>query len=211
MDNAVALVQAYLRVNGYFTVAEFPVLEASRHDGYREVTDLDILAFRFPAAGRVAWSSGTATSALAEVAFEPDPALGTPGESADMLVGEVKEGDAHLNPAARKPLTLGTALARFGCCPARDAPRIVEDLLGHGRAVTPHGHTIRMVVFGSASQVAESHRYRTIPLAHVLGFLQEYLRSHWPVLRHTQLKDPTLGFLALIEKVHHGAGQGAPA
>ena len=27
MDNAVALVQAYLRVNGYFTVVEYPVLE----------------------------------------------------------------------------------------------------------------------------------------------------------------------------------------
>lgn len=27
MDTAVALVQAYLHVNGYFTVVEFPVLE----------------------------------------------------------------------------------------------------------------------------------------------------------------------------------------
>ncbi len=27
MDNAVALVQAYLRVNGYFTVAEYPSLK----------------------------------------------------------------------------------------------------------------------------------------------------------------------------------------
>lgn len=29
MDTAVALVQAYLHVNGYFTVTEYPVLEAS--------------------------------------------------------------------------------------------------------------------------------------------------------------------------------------
>lgn len=28
MDTAVGLVQAYLRVNGYFTVAEYPVLDA---------------------------------------------------------------------------------------------------------------------------------------------------------------------------------------
>lgn len=48
MDNAVALVQAYLYVNGYFTVAEYPVLEALKHAGYRTVTDIDILAFRFP-------------------------------------------------------------------------------------------------------------------------------------------------------------------
>ena len=48
MDNAVALVQAYVRVNGYFTVAEYPVIEAARDGHYRAVTDLDILAFRFP-------------------------------------------------------------------------------------------------------------------------------------------------------------------
>ena len=29
MDTAVGLVQAYLRVNGYFTVAEYPVLDLS--------------------------------------------------------------------------------------------------------------------------------------------------------------------------------------
>lgn len=53
MDNAVALVQAYLRVKSYFTVAEFSVLEAIRHGGYREVTDIDFLAFFcFPAARR---------------------------------------------------------------------------------------------------------------------------------------------------------------
>jgi hypothetical protein len=28
MDNAVALVRAYLHVNGYFTVTEYPVVEA---------------------------------------------------------------------------------------------------------------------------------------------------------------------------------------
>ena len=49
MDTAVALVQAYLHVNGYFTVAEYPVLEAQCADHQiRTVTDLDILAYRFP-------------------------------------------------------------------------------------------------------------------------------------------------------------------
>ena len=50
MDTAVALVQAYLHVNGYFTVAEYPVLEAYRGEHARTVTDIDILAFRFAAA-----------------------------------------------------------------------------------------------------------------------------------------------------------------
>ena len=51
MDTAVALVQAYLNVNGYFTVVEYPVLEASRGGHARSVTDLDILALRFAGAG----------------------------------------------------------------------------------------------------------------------------------------------------------------
>jgi hypothetical protein len=168
MDNAVALVQAYLRVNGYFTVAEVPVLEASRHGGYREVTDIDILAFRFPEAGRAVGPSG---GAIAEVAFEPDPALEAPADAADMLVGEVKEGEAHLNSAARNPVTLVTALARFGCCAPAEAPGIVDHLLKHGHAETEHGHQIRMIAFGTAPQVADAHGYRTIQLSHVLGFL----------------------------------------
>ena len=35
MDTAVALVQACLRITGYFTVTEYPVIEAMRHGGYR--------------------------------------------------------------------------------------------------------------------------------------------------------------------------------
>ena len=38
MDNAVALVQTYLRVNGYFTVTESPILKGSLGQ-FREVTD----------------------------------------------------------------------------------------------------------------------------------------------------------------------------
>ena len=53
MDTAVALVETYLRINGYFTVTEYPVIEAVHYDGYRTITDLDILAFRFSGAGRL--------------------------------------------------------------------------------------------------------------------------------------------------------------
>ena len=50
MDMGVALVQAYLRVHDYFTVSEYPVLEARRHGDHRMATDIDILAVRFPQA-----------------------------------------------------------------------------------------------------------------------------------------------------------------
>ncbi len=52
MDHAVALVQAYLRVNGYFTVSEYPIIESIRH-GHRTATEIDIPAFRFSSAGRL--------------------------------------------------------------------------------------------------------------------------------------------------------------
>src|SRR5258706_14253126 len=49
MDHAVALVQAYLQLNGYFTSAEYPIIAAAGRNGFRTLTDIDVLAFRFPA------------------------------------------------------------------------------------------------------------------------------------------------------------------
>ena len=74
MDTAVALVQAYLNVNGYFTVVEYPVLEAYRGRPARSVTDLDILAFRFAGAGHEV-IRGHKHAPLGGRAFEPDPVL----------------------------------------------------------------------------------------------------------------------------------------
>ncbi|MGZ8710341.1 MAG: hypothetical protein ACXW28_08955, partial [Thermoanaerobaculia bacterium] len=48
MDHAVALVQAYLQLNGYFTSAESPIIAGAGRSGFRTITDIDILAFRFP-------------------------------------------------------------------------------------------------------------------------------------------------------------------
>ena len=119
MDTAVGLVQAYLRVNGYFTVAEYPVLDATGPGGPRTITDLDILAVRLH---RAPGASGTVDAPL-------DPALGA-GGGADMIVGEVKEGRPHPNPAMRDPAVLEAAFTRFGCCAPEDAARLVAGELG---------------------------------------------------------------------------------
>jgi hypothetical protein len=37
-------------------------------------------------------------------------------------------------------------------------------------------------------------------MRHVVRFLRRYLRDHWDVLRHAQVRDPVLGVLALSEK-----------
>src|SRR6185436_11352215 len=48
MDHAVALVEAYLQLNGYFTSAEYPILARAGRNGAQMITDVDIMAFRFP-------------------------------------------------------------------------------------------------------------------------------------------------------------------
>jgi hypothetical protein len=202
MDTAVALVQAYLQVNGYFTVAEYPVLEDLRRGGTRTATDLDILAFRFPMAGRRVTEGGR--RAVSPLAASPDPALGVPAETADMIVGEVKEGAARFNLAARDPMVIEAALVRFGCCPPDGVSRVVRKLLQGGRAPTPDGHVVRLVAFGSTGAEDRS-RHRVVTIGHIVAFLRAHLRRNWGHLGRAQLSHPALSFLALLEKADRGA------
>lgn len=40
----------------------------------------------------------------------------------------------------------------------------------------------------------------TVPMGHVVEYLQDYLSQHWPQLRSAQFKEPAYGVLALMEK-----------
>src|ERR1700687_4459856 len=101
MDHAVSLVQAYLQLNGYFTSAEYPIIASAGRSGVRTITDIDVLAFRFPsgfptpqASHKRGPQSGLNVSELA-------PGLGVPRDSIDMIIGEVKEGRVGINTGAR--------------------------------------------------------------------------------------------------------------
>jgi len=194
MDNAVALVRAYLHVNGYFTVTEYPVIEARKDGKYRTVTDLDLLAFRFPTAGRLVLDG-----------FEPDPGLGIPrNDRADMIVGEVKEGRAQLNEGAIDPTVLRAALVRFGCCSSTDVEGVIGELHDRGTGTTPGGDRVRLVAFGSTPPEDPDPPYLALTLGHVLSFLRSYLDVYWDVLRHAHFKDPAFGFLMTLEKAERG-------
>lgn len=196
MDNAVALVQAYLRINGYFTVVEHPIVMAQGRHGFRMATDLDVMAVRFPQAQSVV--AGRPRDRQVK-SSGPDPQLGAAGEGVDMLVGEVKEGKAVLNAAAADPRVLATALVRFGCCSPESAADLVTNLHRAGRVRLPHGHTLRLVSFGS-SVPGGRHAHHVVTLDHVLRFLDQYLDAHWSALRTTGTKDPTIGLIALLRK-----------
>lgn len=199
MDSAVGLVQAYLRVNGYFTVSEYPIMES--RGGYRSATDVDVLGFRFPRADRVIVGGATNTDPSSSLDFGVDPRLEVPSDASDMIVGEVKEGAAEFNAAGRRPEVIASALARFGCCTLTSARQQVASLVTTGSAVTPHGHAVRLVAFGSTVR-ASAQPYVRISLGHVTRYLEEWLARHWEVLRHAQLKDPVLSFLATLAKAH---------
>ncbi|MEX0601183.1 MAG: hypothetical protein WD423_06990 [Rhodothermales bacterium] len=204
MDNAVALVRTYLHVNGYFTVCEYPVLEAARRS-YRTVTDLDVLAVRFPGAGRFVGGSIDARRDV-DSRFEPDAVLGVAGSAPDMLIGEIKEGRPRLNEAATDVLTLQAAMVRFGCCSADEAASLADDVVRQGSTRSPHGHRIRLVIFASTGDATMRDGIRVVPLGHVVHFLEEYLEENWDVLRHAQFKDPAFGFLMTLAKARRAGG-----
>lgn len=202
MDTAVALVQAYLHVNGYFTVCEYPVVER-RGAKTRSATDLDVLAFRFPGAGRELRARGRRRVGGA-VRFAPDLALSAPEAEADMIVGEVKEGRAHFNDAADDPLILSAALARFGCCAPEHARELARRLVDEGQARTHHGHVVRMVAFGGRGAPRHIDGRLRVPLEHIVQFLSQWLEDEWDTLHVTQLKQPGLDVLALLHKCGWG-------
>lgn len=203
-DPAVAIVESYLRVNGYFTVTEHPIVEAAKGGEHRTVTDLDILAFRFPGAGREL-VIGRHGSDPAAHRYAPDPKLRIETAKADMLIGEIKQGRAVLNRGAADPRVLRAALARFGCCTPEEAPRIAEELLREGNAGLPAGHRVRLVSFGSAPGEPGGPPHETMLLGQLVEFLTQFLEEHWDVLRHEDIKDSGLGFLSMLEKTRRGS------
>lgn len=205
MDHAVSLVQSYLQLNGYFTAAEYPLMEANNRGSYRSLTDIDILAFRFPSAPGVQSSGRPDPGSLHEsfAAVDPDPGLGVPSDRIDMIIGEVKEGRVNINSGAREPAVLRSVLSRFGCA-SSDLDELAEGLLATGSVKVDAGYQVRLIAFGAMPPGSPVPPCRIISLGHVLNFLQAYVRKHWAMLRHCQFKDPAFGFLMTIEKARRG-------
>jgi hypothetical protein len=201
MDHAVSLVQAYLQLNGYFTSAEFPVFSGAGRNGARAVTDIDILAFRFPS-GLPTTAHNRAPQGLDMK--EVDPGLGVAADTVDMIIGEVKEGRVGINSGIRDPQVLRAVIDRLGNT-AEEDEIVVDELLKTGNARLPSsGYTVRLVAFGAFPPGSQVPPCRIISLGHVLQFLQAYVRKHWSMLRHLQFKDPAFGFLMTMEKARRG-------
>jgi|GEM_PF-412103 len=199
MDHAVSLVQAYLQLNGYFTTAEYPIMEMTANREFRTITDIDILAFRFPTSSHHVVMHSRPDLGISE----PDPDLAIPGDRIDMIIGEVKEGKVGINSGAVDPTVLRAVMLRFGCLPG-DVDEVFLGLQQRGSAVMPSGYQIRLIAFGAMPPGGAVPPCRIISLGHVLSFLQNYVRVNWAALRHCQFKDPAFGFLMTLEKAKRG-------
>ena len=203
MDNAVALVQAYLRVNGYLTVTEYPIVEALPTGGFQTATDLDVLGFRFGHSRTLQATPGSdGTDAVFEI--HTDPSLDIRPGTPDMIIGEVKEGRAVLNRAASNPSVLAAALTRFGCCEPTHAVELGHTLVRQGHAQTRHGHRVRLVAFGSLPPDSPARGVKVVLLGAIIDFLRAYARQHWMQLQSSESKDPGLSFLMTLEKAERG-------
>ena len=197
MDAAVGLVQAYLRINGFFTVTEYPVVAETAHGG-TTLTDVDVLGVRFPGAQRWVPERGGAGRVLPS-----DPELDSADDGLDMIIGEVKEGEARLNRGAYALRVVEAVIRRFGCCardPAATARAVVEGRTAETVVGGGMNCRVRMVVF-AGSEAEVTSRYRVIPLRHVFTFLSDHLNRHRDVFLRTQLKDEALDLMALLVKV----------
>lgn len=202
MNAGVDLVQAYLHLNGYFTITELPVIRES-YQGYEEVTDLDVLAVRFP------WASFTIPGGRPgpedDLSLRVDHSFVPGGGMLDVVIGEVKEGKARVNDTLRTRDALLTALRRVGMAPEPQVEAAVDDLRRRGEVVFPGkggaaDRRVRIVAFGHGKPGKRSG-YEVVSLAHVAGFVQDYLRRYHDVLKPSDLPEAALGILHLLNKL----------
>lgn len=201
MNAGVALVQSYLRLNGFFTLADVPIIRRGRKGQYHELTDVDILAIRPPGA-RTLVSRGE-PGISDDLVFEGDPRLDLREKASEVLIAEVKIGKPRINPGLLAEETLTTAVARVGICPDPEIGSLVARLQasGEGTVRTGDGEArFRLVAFGDGRS-GRRGRYTVFSLADVSEFLRAHLHRYREILTPVEPSDPTLALLHLLDKL----------
>ncbi len=203
MNAGVRLVQSYLYLNGYFTVTELPVIRGMRGGGYEEITDLDVLAIRFPRAEYVIARGRPGPHD--DLHMGTDKVLVDEAGIVDVLIAEVKEGKARVNDALRRTDALDTALRRVGCCPDSLLEHAVGELQQNGVVRLDQKEAgiptrIRLLAFGEGA-TGERRGYQVVSLRHVAHFVERHLDRYHDVLQPADLGDTPLGFLHLLRKL----------
>ena len=109
MDVAVNLVESYLRLNGYLTLSELEIQGKTEDGSFETLTDVDIVALRFPGAMYAADAHDQDEAALLLI---DDDELRLEEDVVDLIIGEVKQGEAVFNAGLRRHQVLHAVLRR---------------------------------------------------------------------------------------------------
>lgn len=197
MDIAVNLVESYLRLTGYLTLSEFDV-QARRPDGtFDTITDIDIMAIRFP--GEV-FAGDPHDGDDAHLRLLDDAVLQLEPGQIDVIIGEVKQGAAEFNPGIRRHRVLHSVLRRVEWLFAGGIEQVVDDLGREQVCVAPArgGGEIRarLVAFGRA----ESCNLHTISHSHIVETLLGFFSGLEDAFKPVQFHDPAPAMLSLLHK-----------
>lgn len=195
-DPALDLVCAYLRLNGYFLITE-QELHVREVAGFRSLTDIDVIAVRPPTAPGPAHYRGGEGAEECLVVTDLDPALEVDPGRFDAIVGEVKTGEAALNPALLSAGALHAALRRTGDLYSSELDPVVDRLLVDGECITD-GARVRLVAFGGHGRARGGS---TILLGDTARFIRSHLATYPDLARATRFADPVVALLALLDKV----------
>lgn len=197
MDIAVNLVESYLRLNGYLTLSEFEIQGRGKSGIYETLTDVDIVGLRFP--GEV-YAADAHNEREARMLLIDDPVLNLEADHIDVIIGEVKQGEAVFNPSLTAHQVLHTVVRRLEWIYGSDIESVVREVAEAGIAVTPScsGASVRtrLVAFGRSQQ----NDLHTISLSHIVEQMTAFMTDFDDVLRSANFKDPASALLRLLAK-----------
>ena len=197
MDIGVDLVEAYLRLNGYFTITEFEVQRETSPGIYQTVTDVDVIAIRFPGPIYIADSHGKGESPALLV---EDPVLEPLPDHVDIIIGEVKQGEAVFNPGLTDHHTLHTVLQRVAWLYDRSVHDVARDLERHlvCYQTGENGPNVRtrLVAFGRSP----TNDLHTVSLTHIFETMIGQFEEYGDALRAAQFKNPAAALIRLLVK-----------
>lgn len=202
VDAASGLVEVYLHVNGYLTLSEWQIQALNRHGQWDTVTDVDVLAVRFPGDVFLADSHDPEVQSTLKV---PGNLLMLEDGVLDVIIGEIKEGEAVFNPAMTRHETLHTVLHRLDWLYGDlGVDSVVLDLAEKGtcRSPAPGGGTVRtrLVAFGRAPHLSEN----AIPIGMIIEEAIAFLAEHDALLRSARFSNPVAATLKLLHKSGFG-------
>ncbi len=197
MDIAVNLVESYLRLSGYMTVSEFEVQRRSRAGDFETATDIDIMALRLP--GDV-YAGDPHGSEECHLLLLEDPVLQLEEDLVDVIIGEVKQGEAEFNPSIRHHEVLRPMLRRVEWLYNEPLEGVVSGLGDTGLHVSEArgGGRIRsrLVAFGRSAE----NDLHTISITHVVNTLLGFFSGLEDAFRPAQFRDPAPALLNLLLK-----------